>query len=230
MGIRQWQAGLLLAAAVVAGCRDNKENNGVPRHADQIVNPEDRRFEESKDPPVNATTHFAAGQLAESQGNLPAALEQYAAAIKLDPKHESAVFRSAVVLSRLGQHGRAIQTWKRYIELTHNSATGYSNLGYACELAGQRGEAETAYRRGIDLDPKNQACRVNYGLMLARSGRTDEAMEQLSVVLSPAQVHYNLASVLESMGQKDRARLEYRKSLELDPGLRAARTRLAAIE
>ena len=68
--------------------------------------------------------------------------------------------------------------------------------GRALSALARYDEAETAYLRGIERDPKNVPCRTNYGLMLARLGRTAEGTLQLQAVLTPAEVHYNLASVL----------------------------------
>lgn len=229
MRTMRWRAGWVLATALVVGC-GSAENRGVPRHPQQRIPAADALFELAKDPPITADTYFAAGQLAESQGNFPKAAEQYAKALEADGRHDRALFRLAMLQSRLGRHAHAIRSWHRYIELTGHSAAAYSNLGYACELAGQPREAEAAYLKGIEIDPGSQPCRVNYGLMLARAGQSERAVEQLSAVLPPAQVHYNLASVYESLGQRDRARAEYRRSLELDPTLRAAQARLAALE
>ena len=66
--------------------------------------------------------------------------------------------------------------------------------------------------------------------MLARNGRTPEAIQQLAVVLNPAEVQYNLASVYEQLGRKDEAREEYQKALELDPKLWEAQSRLSKLE
>ena len=52
---------------------------------------------------------------------------------------------------------------------------------------------------------------------LLRLRREDEAIEQLSAVLQPADVQYNLASTYEQMGKKAEARIAYRKALELQP-------------
>jgi tetratricopeptide (TPR) repeat protein len=65
--------------------------------------------------------------------------------------------------------------------------------------------------------------------MLARLGRTAEATLQLQAVLTPGEVHYNLASVLEHQGRREAAKMEYQRALELDPDLADARQRLTAL-
>lgn len=62
--------------------------------------------------------------------------------------------------------------------------------------------------------------------MLARHNRFNEATLNLQVVLTPAEVHYNLGSVLESLGRPDQAKIEYRKAIENDPRLQEAQARL----
>jgi tetratricopeptide (TPR) repeat protein len=52
----------------------------------------------------------------------------------------------------------------------------------------------------------------------------------LQAVLTPAEVHYNLASVLEHQNRKEAAKAEYRKAIELDPNLVDAQTRLSALQ
>lgn len=220
---------LIAIAALLGGCAD-KEKDAVPRHPSALPTGADLAFEQAREPDLNAHTHFAAGQLAESQQRYPESINQYRQAIELDPKHLPSLYRLAMLHTRLGQHDQAIATWQRYIRATNDQATGYSNLGYACEIAGRRDEAENAYRQAIAIDPKNQPARVNYGLMLARRGDFPAATEHLSAVLTPAQVHYNLGSVHELQKRPTEARLEYRRALELDPTLTAARKRLAALD
>ena len=66
--------------------------------------------------------------------------------------------------------------------------------------------------------------------MLARVGRTNEAIVQLQAVLPEAQVYYNLASMHEVQGRREEAKTAYRKAASLDPELIEAKTRLAALE
>src|SRR5206468_3325539 len=97
-------------------------------------------------------------------------------------------------------------------------------------VSGQTDAAEEIFKKGIDRDPKCVPCRMNYGLMLARLGRTSEATLQLQTVLKPAEVHYNLASVYEQLHRTEEARMEYQKALKEDPNFRDAKVRLAALK
>jgi tetratricopeptide (TPR) repeat protein len=223
---------LLLVAA--AGCTSNKDPESAIRSVGSgtasELNAEHSQFEKSEDPPFTVETRFAAGQLAESQNALPRAAQQYEEALKLNATHRPSAYRLAVVYSQMRQYPKAIEAWKTYVTLTDESATAYGNLGFCYELAGQKNEAESAYRQGIEREPKNQACRVNYGLMLARGGKIDEAIEQLQSVLTPAEAHYNIASVYEQQGRTEQARAEYGKALQLDPDMWEAQTRLQALK
>jgi tetratricopeptide (TPR) repeat protein len=223
---------LLLLVLIPTACNHSNSGNSAMTSAapDVAISTQRNPFETSQDPPITAETHFAAGQLAETQGDSAGALKQYKETLRLEPSHKRALYRQSVCLSQLKKFPEAVASWKKYIEATGGEANGYSNLGFCHELAGQTDEAETAYLRGIERDPKNVPCRTNYGLMLARLGRTAEGTLQLQAVLTPAEVHYNLASVLEHQNRKEAAKAEYRKALELDPRLLDAQTRLSALQ
>lgn len=187
-------------------------------------------FDTEKEPAINVETRFAAGKLAESQNNPAVAIKQYEEALKLKADHVPSLYRLGVVLAQVKQYPRAIETWKRYLKATDESAGGYANLGFCYELSGDVKSAESAYQKGIAKDPKNQPCRVNYGLMLARQDRTSDAVTHLRAVLTPAEVSYNLGSVYEQRGRREQAKVEYSRALKLDPGFGDARQRLAALQ
>ena len=225
---------IVLAVLGVAGCAGKAERNdvvtAVPRAEAEELGAQHARFEGSKDPKPNAATHFAAGQLAESQGAVGQAINQYKLAIAADPKHLPSLYRLAMLYTQAQAYPEAIGVWKGFVKVTPNDATAWSNLGYCYELAGQPSEAEGAYRQGIARDPNSGPCRVNYGLMLARTGREGEAKGQRGVVLSEARVCYNLASVYEQQGRVGEAKVYYERALELDRDLGEARERLSRLE
>ena len=220
---------LLAAMLLLAGCHAPKDSAAA--NADhRKISPDDVKFETTEDPPLKAKTHFAAGQLAESQGDYKTAIEQYWTAVKIDGKYKDALFRLGIVYCHLQHYPDAIVAWKEYLKATGGDATGYSNLGFCHELAGQQAKAEESYRKGIAKDPTNNPCRVNYGLMLARENRLAEATLQLQVVLTPAEIHYNFASIYEHEGRMNQARVEYRKALDADPSFADAEIRLSMLK
>ena len=225
---------LSLSLAVCAGCKSDNENSnagvkGLSQADADKMNSSRSSFDQPGDPPFNVETRFAAGQLAESQNNPGAAIEQYKEALKIDPKHQPSMFRLAVVYTQAKAYPQAIEAWKKYIAATNNSARGYSNLGFCYELAGKNAEAEAAYKMGLARDPKCEPCCINYGMMLVRTGRVEDGRNLLQTVLEPAQAAYNIGSVLEQTGRKDQAREEYNKALKLDPNFQQAQARLSAM-
>jgi len=221
------------AVLAISGCGSNDKNAGIQGVNGNIardMNAQRSDFERSDDPPLKADTHFAAGQYSETQGSLQAAIEQYEEALRINPKHTPSLYRLGLVYSQAKRYPEAIAVWNRYIAATNQSAIGYSNLAYCEELSGDGQSAETSYQAGIARDPHNQPCRVNFGLMLARQGRIEEAKQQFSAVLSPAQVHYNLASVFQQQGKKTAARAEYLEAIKADPKFADAQTRLAELD
>ncbi len=186
-------------------------------------------FTSIKEPALNPETRFAAGQLAESEDRADCAIIQYEQALRLDPKHVPSLYRMGVVLTKLKRFDVAVAMWNRYIEATGGIASGYSNLGFCYEMAGNIDAAEEAYKKGLAIDPKSGPCRTNYGLMLARQNRKTEAEVQLSAVLPQAEVNYNLAAVYEQQGALGQAREELKKALEVNPNMTEAQMKLATL-
>ncbi|MEO6435779.1 MAG: DUF6340 family protein [Tepidisphaeraceae bacterium] len=235
--IAQVGVALLLGLSVLlpaGGCDKNKKTAQAQKarvkvQQDQASVPPDK-FESSDDPPFSVETRFAAGQLAESTGDLEKAIAQYQEAIKIDPNHAGALFRIGAAYTQTKRYNEAIAIWQRYLKVTKNASAAYNNLAICYESAGRIDDAEQTYKAGVARDPDDSTCRVNYGLMLARQGRTDDATAQLATTLTPAEVQYNLGSVLEQAGKREEAKTRYRKALELDPKLGDARSRLAQLK
>ncbi len=226
-----------LSASFVVGCANNnhdkadaqpQQGNFLRGAVSPVVDKSDP-FLNEKDPPVAAQTHFAAGQYAEAEGNYQVAAQQYESACKIQPDYLWAEYRLAVCQSHMKNWPKAIEAWNAYIESTNGIASAYSNLGFTFELMGDWSRAEEAYKKGIAQDGTCQPIRVNYGLLLARRGRIPESVQQFQTVLTPAEIHYNLASVFEQQGRTKLARAEYEMALKLDPQMRDAKSRMAAI-
>jgi len=231
----RWILNVLAFSAVMFGVtacggRDASSINGLSADDAAQLNSERSTSWDSEDPPIRAQTHIAAGQLAESQGDYSSAITQYKKAIALDSQSSLAVYRMGIVYSQMRAYPDAINAWTTYSRMTGGAPEASANLGFAYELSGDAGSAANTYQTGIAKSPKHTGLRVNYGLMLARSGKVDEARQQLAAVLSDAQNHYNIGSVYEIQGRKELARQEYIQAIQADPNFLDARSRLATLD
>jgi tetratricopeptide (TPR) repeat protein len=228
------KAAVLLGIAAMAlfGCSSHNQQSAADtqQQQDQLREADEKVTMQLGKTPITADTRYAAGQLAEAEGNYNAAVSQYQAALKINPKHELAMYRLGIIYTQFKQWNQAIDIWQKYVKVTNQAAGAYGNLGFCYELAGKPGLAETTYQQGIKRDYLNLLCRTNYGLMLARQGRTDDAVNTWRPVLSDAQIHYNFASVYQLEGRKRQAIAEYQRALEIDPNLTDAQARLASLE
>ena len=86
--------------------------------------------------------------------------------------------------------------------------------------AGRHEEAETAYKRALELRPRHPAARNNLGKLYRSLGRLAEAEDHFRAVVatSPDNVaaRMNLAGLLYRSGDWEQARQEYERALEYD--------------
>src|SRR3954462_2806168 len=88
---------------LITGCQSWKaahSGNGNGNMVSPQRSPEDVKFETTNDPPIKAQTYFAAGQVAENRQDYNRAIEQYWAAVKVEPKCKDALFRLGVVYAQ----------------------------------------------------------------------------------------------------------------------------------
>ena len=246
---RMKRSKVLFAAAIVAalsvgvgGCANNNQKKkddqsmAASEQKYKILNgstadqkAKEQTAEVEPEPQLNADSRFAAGLLAESQGKIDCAIIQYEQALRLNPNHVPSLYRMGVAQTKSKNYDKAIATWKQYVKATNDIASSWANLGFCYEMAGDTENAEIAYKEGLNRDAKSQSCRVNYGLFLARQNRVTEGEVQLSSVLKPDEVAYNLASIYEQQGSIAQAKQSLRKALEVNPKNADAQAKLASL-
>ena len=231
-----------ILAALAVGCTSDKKKDDAAADAASMQryriltgNTADARAgaknvdDAAAEPRLSADTRFAAGRLAGTQDKLDCAAVQYEQALRLNANHVPSLYRLGIVYTKAKQFDRAVAIWNRYIKATGDAASSYSNLGFCYEMAGNVDQAEIAYKKGLERDAKNGPCRTNYGLMLARQNRTTEAEVQLSAVLKPDEVSYNLAAVYEQQGAFAQAKEALKHALEVNPQNADAQSKLASL-
>jgi tetratricopeptide (TPR) repeat protein len=88
--------------------------------------------------------------LAESRQDYDRALDEYAAALRINPDIIDALNNQAFVYAHLGRWGEATANFKRIIELTPNKAVAHLNLSVA--YSAQQRFVEAAREKQIAIE------------------------------------------------------------------------------
>lgn len=149
-----------------------------------------------------AQAQYLEGLGEESRGDLREAADCYEDALDHEPNHLEAVRRLARLKVRAGAYQDAVPLYERAVRLTNGSPEAHNDLAYCYEVAGAYPAAEAAYQKGVEAHPAYARLRVNYGLMLARQGRNDEALAHLRAVMPEADAQYNLGRAVAERARR----------------------------
>jgi Flp pilus assembly protein TadD len=107
------------------------------------------------------------------------------------------------------------------------------DAAYALSQAGKLEEAVAAWRRALELDPKDAKARNNLGVALLQVRRFDEAAREFREVLAAKtnqpEAEANLARALAGTGKADEAIPHWRRAVELRPDFAEAWNDLAIV-
>lgn len=118
-------------------------------------------------------------------------------------------FNLGTSLAGAGHREKAIEHFRRALDLKPDSAESHFNWARALEELGAPRDAMLHYEAAVRLKPEFAAAHNNLGLLLAGSGRTQAAAEQYEAALAAepdfAPAHTNLAAALASMSRAGEA-------------------------
>jgi predicted double-glycine peptidase len=98
------------------------------------------------------------------------------AAILIHPRDElTDQLRAAVVLEEKGDYAAAAKSYRDLLSRHPDSALLWTNLGNADMQLGKRGEAESDFRKALDVDPAARDAMNNLAWLLYQQKRLDEA-------------------------------------------------------
>lgn len=113
---------------------------------------------------------------------------------------------------------QAISHYKRATELDSNYSTAFNILGYAYRQDGNYTDAETAFKKYIQLIPNDPNPYDSYAELLLKMGRFDEAIAQykkaLEIDSNFLNSHFGIAAALTYEGKPAEAQAELQKMIE----------------
>jgi tetratricopeptide (TPR) repeat protein len=95
----------------------------------------------------------ALGYRAEQKEDLPGALREYEAALRINPDMIDALNNAGFVQARLGHWDQASRYFERIVSLTPNKAVAHFNLSFAYAVQKRYEDAAREQEAAIDLDP-----------------------------------------------------------------------------
>jgi eukaryotic-like serine/threonine-protein kinase len=132
-------------------------------------------------------------------------------------------YNEGLQFSRQGNQSEALKSFRAATDADKNFALAYSKLGQTYAMQGYDNQAEQFSRQAVDrsdsLPPQERyIVLANHARILNDNQKAIQAYENLAKVApEDPDVHFNLATLYETVGSFDKAREHYLKLLSRDP-------------
>ncbi len=156
-----------------------------------------------------AQAHAMLGELRAARGDESAAIDEWQAALTLDPKHFYTLINLAKLYMSKQDIARAVPYLERALEVDQTSPRAHHLRGLAYQASGDQARAALEYRKAL---PDAAYARnfpnfyLNFGTALTQLGMYEESAQMLEqfVRLQPADFdgHYQLGVVLEIISER----------------------------
>jgi tetratricopeptide (TPR) repeat protein len=160
--------------------------------------------------PRNALFPYWLGRLDYDAARYDAAILHFQRAVELDPSMARAYDNLGLCYYSQNQNERAIEFYKKAIELergsAHPSPWPYLNLAATQQFLGQQADAEANLREALRIDASLAPAHFQLGKILESSGRLQDAVVELQEAarLDPSspEPHAVLARIYHKLGQE----------------------------
>jgi len=175
----------------------------------------------SKLQPKNIDIYKVLGQLYLRQKNFKAAEETYRLILNISSQDAEAYFYLGNIYDQLKDRAKTEEMLKEALKLKPDYAEALNYLGYLyVEEDKKLDEAEIMIKKALEIEPDNGAYIDSLGWLYFKKAKYKEALKELEraiTLLEDPVIYDHLAEVYFKLGDLDNAKLNWQKSLELDP-------------
>ncbi len=184
--------------------------------------------------PKESFLQLLQGNISYSRGNLDQAVEEYQAAIEARPDFGNAYYKLGVCLYRMGRLKKALEAFKKVVELgdqSHAMASYFVGLIYF--FLGDDESARDAFDSFRKLSPESMIANFYLAQLRIKHKEFQAALELLNelVDVTPhfAEVHYMLGTVHYGLHNNTEAIQCFQRALELNPEDERTKTKLTLL-
>lgn len=180
--------------------------------------------------PRSAQAHNNLGTALAATGDVPAAVAEFEAALRLVPGFVDAHYNLGRGLVALGRIDEAIAHYQEALRRRPDYGAAHGNLGSALFAKGQAAEARAHFREAVRYQPQSPEALANLGMIDLASGDAAMALKSFerALVFQPdsAEAHYGAGTTLWTLGRRDEAIAHFRRALAVRPDFAPARDAL----
>jgi tetratricopeptide (TPR) repeat protein len=167
----------------------------------------------------SAEADMLAGEALDEMKDHGAAIEQFRAAVKADPKAPDVHFGLGYILWTQRQYPEAVSEFQAELANNPNHAQALVHLGDA-EMELQHPELSLPLlMKAAAIDNKLELAHLDLGILYSDAGRNEDALRELlhaeKLDTGDVAVHWHLARLYKSMGKRDAAKAEYDKAASI---------------
>ena len=178
-----------------------------------------------------AEVQIAMARTMEHQGRSDEAKKIYQEVIRREPGRSDALHYLALLLDHQGECAAAEEHYRQALRFDAHNPELHCDHGYSLYLQQRWPEAEASLRQALALDPDHRRAHNNFGLLLARTGREQEALGAFAKAgCSQAEARANLAFAMTLGERWNDAQQQFQSALAADPNLQVAREGSQALQ
>jgi len=174
---------------------------------------------------------YRLGLVAQAEKNDAKALAYFEEALTKRPSAIEPMVQIVTIMSAHGKLSEARERVAKQIEFSPNNPLLYDLLGQLWIKAKDAGQAESAFKKAIELNNSLLSAYLNLGQLYHQERKTDQAVKEYEAVLAkdPNEIRANmlLGIIHESRKEYDKAQARYETILKVNPKFAPAANNLA---
>jgi protein O-GlcNAc transferase len=169
---------------------------------------------------LNLEEIFSIAEKKHKEKRLNAAKSLYNQILKKDPNYVAALNNLAILSNQLGENLKALNCFKKLIEINPKDFNSYNNLGVLYERLEENQKSLNCYEKAIQINPNFEILYFNQGNILKKLKELKKATNSYkkTIQINPSfvEAYYNLGTTFRALGELQKAISFFKKTTQIN--------------